>query len=412
MPTKLYRSHRGFQATSQLKLCSRQHKDSIVPGILTRRHNATSNSIGKVIILVIITFCIGIAKPAFSKDGEQIALILSLDENKINTASIDFFQSTKNALSDVKSWRVTDQGEVTSQLKSNNTLTSIPVISRKSLLQAAPISKKKGAKKIIPAVQKAIDTLALDGAILVDCVPAEQNSISSCRLFYYDRVQARITASSEKKFLIAINDASRWSKSLVVNLQQGISEEKHRREQKQISQFMEASSDPERDKGQPQLGLGIYGEYHNPSHSSLSTLSALSLLPAWDRNGHSIGVEINYGTERGESEGKSEVATKKSIGLAFATSSKALDILIWQLGITSGFSERTLKVDGAKVLSQRQPFITILPGLLFSVSKHISAGIEMRAQNYFGGNKQTKLGFDGSFANSTLGFGFNVKFTL
>jgi len=364
----------------------------------------------KTTLISSILLCIMYAVRSYGTEANTIALILSMDPNTLNTASVDFFQTTRNSILATKTWRLSEDNDVLSHLPSNALLKNIPVLPRHTLLNSYPINQSKDARKMIPNIQKTLDTLAISGAVLVDCTPDGKSSVSACRLFYYDRTTAKITASSQKDFVVPIDDATRWSPILIDRLQQGISEESHRREQNRISKFMQKPARTETSNGQLQVGIGIYAEYHKLSHSSLSTLSGIELTPAWYDDGHSIGLELSYGTEQGDHQGTSEKATKKSLGLSFTTSSKALDILVWELGISGGFSTRSLTQDSDEVLVQKQPFIAIRPGLLFSVKESILIGVDFRSQHYFGGNKQ-RFGsnFDGSFSGSTLGFGFNLK---
>jgi len=372
------------------------------------------------LILVAIT-----ASPAaFAASDEAVAVVMASDTSTLNVPTVGFYQSVNKAFKLTKHWQLAPQSELQRYLphpKGKQALLSLPSLNRDELIKAHPPAKlahdgKTGGKapknRLMPSLQVMLDTLALQGAVVVDCVPQTSRRVSSCGLFYYDRAQGKVVASARKHFRVGISDATRWSEQLVDSLTAGIKSVKASAAQSQIERLL-AKDGEDVDEGKLFVALGIQGGSIASPADNIRFLPEGSLALGRQTDAMTLGLEVGYGNASSSDAGVATNLTSRRAGLTLGLSTKALDNMLWELDWGIGASERRLeeRTDGTvdNTLVYREAYLSVRPGMLFEVGGGWQLGAQFGATRFLGGSRRG----EGDYAAATLSpTSFNIAFKI
>lgn len=354
------------------------------------------------------------AVPAWASPSDplKVAVIVSLDPAAINIPTVELFRAVSDSAQIGTGFVPGVPSDIRQKLASAPGLASlgtIPAFDRKQFRK----------KKVIRPVQKMLDTLALDGAVIVHCAPAGTAAVKNCGLYYYDRSLGRILAATKKDFRVGVADASRWAPSLVANLSQGLTAYESSLERNRLKQVIAESNDGE-ESAKFAAELKLQGQnLSEPSHQ-VTALPGAGLRLGRSDKGYSSGLELGYSKASAEGEAAKVDLTEKLAGIFFAVESKALESMLWDLSLGVNYAvlsaERDSLVDDDTEngrLEARLIKLRFSPGVLWEVSKGLQfgAGFSFDRMVPFAEAKEGSYQ-DGHFANNALGFGIRLRTVL
>ena len=342
-----------------------------------------------------------VAAPAQS---DAVAVFLSANESKVNISTLEFFRAVSDEIAQAKTWSVVDGTEIRKSATINSTqfIGRIPLLPRGVLLKAHPevasyaVSKHEQKKlsarqKVIPSVQETLDTLAVQGAVIVDClqVAGEGGSdrIRGCGLYYYDRASGKVVASSRKSFRVGVASANMWAGTMVDGLKSGLDSHKARQDRDRLSSIVE-KNDPKEAPARPYMSAGLVGESIRLKGGDTTNLAGGVAGLGAAFSGRSLGLEYSQAALRGDRIAKGDRYTSRSATLVLGVSAEAMDIVTWGLDITAGMSERRYWVEDEEVLRSTQPSIGIRPGVFWRIKRSWLMGATFSYRSAYGGEEK------------------------
>jgi hypothetical protein len=368
------------------------------------------------------------ARPARALDAAadaRVAVVLSHGRKAANYPTIEFYQAVTAAVEEASAWAPARASEIRPLLpKPGVDLGSIPTVDRSVFLKAKPnrsakagrapkgaLTKRKAARaaQIVP-VQRMLDTLAIQGAVIVDCDPRGANEVSACGVYFYDRADGRVVARAQKQFRVGITDASRWATALVATLKDGMSAARANAERKRFDELMERGEEAP-DHG-VMLAVEAAGERLAVPDARLDAAMNLGLqaLVRSSAGAPAFGVEIAQGTSSDDG-GKDGAASYRlrRLGLVVDASARAMQSAVWSLGLAAGVADREYNLDETS-LRQRGTYVSVRPGLGFRMSESVTLAFDLRHTSYLGGSRTA----DETFEDDRLGssaFGLGLRLT-
>jgi hypothetical protein len=345
-------------------------------------------------------------------DPLKVAVIVSLDPKAINIPTLELFRAVSDNARVAPSFIPGSSAEVRQKLATKSELSSlgtIPAFDRKEFRK----------KKVIKPVQKMLDTLALDGAVIVHCLPAGTATVKNCGLYYYDRALGRVLAGTKKDFRVGIADASRWAPSLLSSLSQGLTAYESSLERARLKQVIAESNEIE-DTAKFSAELKLQGQSVAEPTRQVTALPGAALRLGRSDKGYTSGLEIGYAKAGAEGSDAKVDLTEKLAGLFFSVESRALESMYWDLGLGVGYAvltaERQSLVDDEREdgrLEARMVKLRLAPGVLWEVSQGLSFGLGFSYDRMvpFAETKEGRYQ-DGSFAKNALGFGIRLRTVL
>jgi len=350
--------------------------------------------------------------PAEPRDGRSsggVAVVLSHPEGSAHVASVEFYAAVVDAISAEQQWSVHPNRDVTRVLRpigKGPVIGSIPTVSRDIVARAHPginswkgttstsrAKKSRESKRLIGPLQEALDTLALPGAIIVDCAPRGDTKVRGCGLYFYDRGTGRIVAAARKNFRTGIASAARWAPTLVAGLKDGIAAEEQREEREKLGAII---ARPEERESATSLAVGVGGSGEQAgvrgAAQAPATLAMGNLYVGMQRKGTGLGLELSLGSARAGSGDQSTRIEQRSAALVATVGVDALDSVTWELGLAAGAAHRTVESGDGSELSATQPFMSLRPGILWAVGKGWQIGANLRLTNWFGGSVSARSG--------------------
>lgn len=355
------------------------------------------------------------ALPAFAgpADPLKVAVVVSLDPEAINVPTLELFRAVNDSAQMMPGFSPGVASDVRQKLLSGSpnlaSLGTIPAFDRKQF-------KKK---KVIRPVQKMLDTLALDGAVIVHCAPAGTAQVRGCGLYYYDRSLGRVLAATSKNFRVGVADASRWAPNLLSNLSQGLTAYETSLERDRLKQVL-ADSNVDEDTAKFAAELRLQGQSVAEPSRQVTALPGAALRIGRSDKGYSSGLELGYGKASAEGEAAQVSLTEKLAGLFFSVESRALDSMLWDLGL--GVNYAVLTADRTALtendgkdgrLEARLIKLRFSPGVLWEVSKGLQfgAGFSFDRMVPFSEAKDGSYQY-GHFAKNAAGFGIRLRTVL
>jgi hypothetical protein len=364
---------------------------------------------------------------AISTSNEKVVLIYSASGKGLSLPTLSFYKSVAGQFAASNNWQVVPFSEVDRFLpkaKSQFTLTSVPSISRSEFLKAHPMAagntKKKGRKKggLAPSLQELLDTLAVQGAVVVDCVPSGRDRVRACGLYYYDRSAGRVVAAMRKDFRVGITDATRWSDVMVAGLHSGLVAARDSKSKAQLETILDKAEDRD-DTRKFAAHLEVKGESSFQHDGSPAVAPAFGLGLASMANGSGLGLELGVSEQRAESGDDTQTLwTGKRAGIFMTSEVEALETLLWSLDVGLGASVRrfALRTGGIETgaIAQREAYLTARPGLLWNLSgSSVRMGFVGDFTRYVGGNSRSSDELTGkSLPVWSRGLSFRLKYVF
>lgn len=355
----------------------------------------------------------------------KISVVAGVEPHQINIPTIEFYRAVLEGVEGSSSWLVSPRAEVKRQLNSPailGSLTGIPVIARKEVrlarIQLKHRSKGHGKQphQIIAPVQAMLDTLALDGAILVDCRPQGTTAVRACGLYYYDRALGRILATAEKSFAVGISDASRWGPRLVQSLDHGLQAYVNQRERSRLDQVLAATQKSADERSEQTIELRLSGLGLADPKRQVTSLPGVALLLGHQRKGYIAGLALGYA--------RSDAANRDAVvrledrvgGLFFSVQSRALESIIWEMEMGVGYSLTTarskayLDADASGGLETRSVRLRLGPSMMWEYSTALLCGFGLTYDRFVPMASHTSgLYRDQSLSTQAFGLGIHVR---
>jgi len=355
----------------------------------------------------------------------RIALIYSASSKQLNTPTLAFYQSVASQFASSHDWQLVSFSEVDRYLpKTTGRLTpsSIPSIKRAEFLKAHPqasgASKAKlpANKGVSRSLQELLDTLAAEGAVVVDCVPQGGNRVKACGIYFYDRAAGRVVASMRKDFKVGITDATRWSGVMVSGLHSGLVAVRENKSKAQLESILDKSPDSTSNR-KIALHLDARGESTIRKFDMPGLAPALSLGISTMSNGTGAGIEAAVSEQRNQTGADRELTWfGRRAGIFMTSEIEAQETMVWSLDVGLGVSQRRFIINEnnseAGSVQQSEGYITARPGLLWDLSKQkIRMGFVGDFTRYIGGNNDTTAVLAGETLPSwSRGLSFRIKY--
>ncbi len=357
---------------------------------------------------------------AYCADSQRVAVVASVDPGQISVPTVELYHAVNSAVRESKSWRPSSARDVKLKIKAPQALTnlaSIPAVARGSFVKAKNV--KKGSKgeakaRVIAPVQAMLDTMALDGAIIVDCAPNPQlaGNVDACGLYYYDRAAGRIIAATQKSFRVAINDATSWATSLVGNLDQGMVAHASRSERDKLDRVLAESPNSD---APSQLGieLDLVGYSVSEPLSKIQSLPGAALIVGPQAKGYAAGLELGIAEATMDDALGTVSFRERSLGLQFAVQSRALEMLLWDFGLGLHVADIKAQAENRGKLDQRAVKLRVEPGVLWEMNKSLQFGASVSYDRVVPVSGSSQGAYDGkSLARNVFGFGIRLRSVL
>jgi hypothetical protein len=376
--------------------------------------------------VAVTTLAMALSAQAFAgpADPLKVAVIVSLDPQAINVPTVELFRAVQDG-AQVSPGFI--PGAATQEVREKlaapgalATLGTIPAFDRKDFLKAnGNKPSKKSKRRVIRPVQKMLDTLALDGAVIVDCAPAGTAAVKNCGLYYYDRSLGRVLAATSKEFRVGVADASRWAPSLLSNLSQGLTAYESQLERDRLKQVI-AESNVAEDSSKFTAELKLQGQSLAEPSRQVTALPGAALRLGRQDKGYSTGLELGYAKATAEGEDAKASLTEKLAGLFFSVESRALESMIWDLGLGVNYAILTAERESLAELDEENGHLEarliklrFAPGVLWEVSKGLQFGAAFNFDRLvpFAESKEGAYQND-KFAKNSLGFGLLLRTVL
>jgi len=353
-------------------------------------------------------------------DYKTVAIVLSQDESVVNVPSIELFRSVKEVVNNSDTWVMAPAWSVKINLKNQKSaeglqdLGAIASFNRRFLTKGHPQSNMvlpkdkihRSQNQIIKPIQIMLDTLALQGAIIVDCLPEGPKVVRSCGLYYYDRVKGKVVASSRKFFRAGVTDATNWSNHLVMSMDAGLKKVKETKSKMQITKVLSFHEEKE-DKMNYSAEVEFWGL--SPSESSLNTsVPGISLYINRENESFSYGLGFSYTDTE-----KDNVSYKQyDLGLRFTPRAFAAKSLIWELPIGFAASQRSmskLAPTGRNSVEQLDAKFSIGPSLMWQMKRGTSFGVGASYESYHTLNQEVVDNSKLNLFSNTLRYSLRIK---
>jgi hypothetical protein len=299
----------------------------------------------------------------------EVALILASD-GVPSQEIVDFYRAVYASLASSPSWQPLALGTLRSGLPSDlekKQLSGIPTISRKDfraklpkrLIQKSPNAENRAATQIIPGsevadLQRIADNLRTRAVIVADCATKKSSMLKGCGLYYYDRVAARVTASSIKTFSSGASDATLWASPMVSTLEEGIARAQREKDQDVIEELIARGEQGEETERYGVIAIFGRGDRAGLTNGWSQSLSGGGLELGFLKE--NVGALAHYSILRWSGDKDSiKLVQRTSYGLGMIFRAEAIDKLLWFFEISGGkettkysgqSSEDTLQTDG------------------------------------------------------------------
>lgn len=355
---------------------------------------------------------------------KSVAVLMAFDHEAISVPTVELYRRILDDVRDSSQFLVIPMSVAREHFdaKIPPNLGALPAFDRRYLLKAHPPARKYHAsaprhttstKRVIRPVQSLVDTLAIDGALLLDCQTSQKGALlKGCGLYYYDRARGQVVGSVTKPFQVGIRDARRWSSILIADLGNGISAEKQSREKKSIQRAL-AQVNPEQNNHQFLVEIAAGG--HSAAEKGVVYSPSVSLMAGQKFDGFVMGL-VGSGGESSRTVGdRSMKFLERSIGVGFSVGSSALLDMEWDLGLSLAISNRQLTNESSSSMaaqtsllqSRRDLKLTVQPGLLWNLTSNTAWGASFLASRYFGVSQtQSEATVDGL---QSSGVGMSIR---
>jgi len=334
-----------------------------------------------------------------SGNRPMLGLIMASD-GQPTQASIDFYRAVYTSLSNHANWDALPMPLIRRSLaqsggKDLNT-GGIPAIDRKAFRSNLPRRSRKAPGGFVPGspvpeLQRFADNTRTSAVIVVDCARQDKTYLKGCGLYYYDRVAAKVIASSVKTFVAGARDVALWATPMLTNLEEGIAAAQREKNQAVIEDLIAREEDDDESDAKALIGLYVRG-------------SRLQLSNDWSQAVSGGGLQLGFLTEGagayldgGIVSWSGDHAVVDSVkqthyGISMMFRAKALESLLWFLEAGGGL--QTTEAKGKlsdDTLTARAIFVQAAPGIGIEISDLFALSIN--------------AGWTWSFDSSTSGNG-------
>lgn len=357
-------------------------------------------------LLAIILLTLGFNDTAKSApQSNAIALILNYPDQEYTQLVVDFYQKTRETIQSKRRWPILESKYLRSLLlerrHGSSTLPTLHIAELESNLEPT--------QHLLPQVQKLVDTLAIKGAIITHCQMPSEDQTDGCALYYYDRKSARITAAAKKHFAVPLQDVSHWPPLLIKTLASGLDARRKLYEEAKLNEFMKAAH---RQTKAYEFGVNMQfaGEQLSVKGSAIKGVPIVSLQPSFYQDGLGFGLQLSYGKSSSTDPNRREQVRYQSVSVVAETSSPALESLLWNLSLLTGYGQQTLHASDESALSQTSIFLTLRPGFLWELPDRWFLGLSTQIKRYFPLTSESQGQYQNrSFATLNMGAGFHVR---
>lgn len=369
-----------------------------------------------------ITFFLLLLAGRATAQPQAVALVLTTSAQEMNLPTVHFYQAVQKSMSDSAEWKLAPVPETRKylrKLKGTYAINALPAISRRGFIKSHgqakyPDSKPGRPNRVQPNLQRALDTLALQGAVVVDCIPDGSRRVRSCGLFYYDRNAGKVVASVRKHFRLGIPDAGRWAHQMVAGLDSGIKHERNRKSQNELSTLLAKSTDNNEENDTVfMFGIQALGESLASVNDQQATLAQGAIQIGLQSSNMSLSLEGGQGHSILDNDENKHILSARKLGLVLGIQSKALESLIWQLGWGMGAMERKIvrEEDGEETGALRHVdgYLSLRPGMFWALGQHFRIGTEATYTKFLGGqHHQEGVLTSKDFSNYAFGLAFSL----
>ncbi len=320
-----------------------------------------------------------------SMEHKTVALVLGTNPEDINVPSVELFRKVKNYLDLSDYWVMNPSWSTKKAIgKLENAdfpyFGSIPFFDRREL-QNSLKNGNKGSGIIAP-VQVMLDTLALEGAILVDCEPIGDDTVKACGLYFYDRASRKIVAAAEKEFVAGVKDASNWAGTLTSSLAEGMNHIRDKREKLAVNSILEHTKDDREKPMQWLMELQLHGGKINDFSYVSGTVPSGEMIIG--RTGENFGFGLGaFFTQNKETADLAEPMFKEVSGqFIFNSKANAGESLTWDFHLGAGYAKRSLTLVGGDALETEDLKLSVGPGLLWNMSDNAAFGLVGKYDRY------------------------------
>ncbi|MBI2522370.1 MAG: hypothetical protein HYV97_18260 [Bdellovibrio sp.] len=311
--------------------------------------------------IIILTIGLGLYNKAMAEnisvDYKTVAVVLAQSPDTVNIPSIELYRQIKESVDKSDLWIVAPTWTVKHNLKGQDEeeklpdLGAIPSFDRGELVKAHPQAQTRLPEEAVPpsenpvikSVQIILDTLAIEGALIVDCLPQGAQVVLGCGLYYYDRTRGKVVASSRKYFRAGVTDATNWSEHLIEALDKGIKHTKEVKTQAKLEQVLTYTDEMESPM-QKAMGMEIWGKRFLATNLN-KTLPGAGLSLLHENENYSFGLGAIFGQYRDQQFLIQEVGME----IKFAPRTFAAHSLIWELPIGLSLIQSDTKAKASAV---------------------------------------------------------------
>lgn len=329
--------------------------------------------------MVVAIMSLAPAAKAQGSSLQKIAVVVGLVPDNISPPTVELYRRVAARLGERGTWTLANDADVHANLPMDHRLRelgSIAAVDRRHIIKAIGPKGTRPTSMIRP-LQSMIDTLALDGAVLVDCRERDGGKLSRCGIYYYDRAAGRIVAASAKEFRVPIADATRWAPVLVDQLIAGI--EGHRTAKAHAAmEAMVRSNDGDEPQSRFMMELGLGGVGLRHTTAATGSLPLVSFAVGTLGETFSAAIYGELGAASGKSGSVTEEIEERGVGLTFGARSRALETIYWDLGMSAGMVQRKATREGPTeqlgFQDARAFRLRLSPGLLWEFGESVQVG--------------------------------------
>ncbi|HAZ11366.1 MAG: hypothetical protein A2X86_20195 [Bdellovibrionales bacterium GWA2_49_15] len=355
-----------------------------------------------------------------SIDYRTVAVVLAQSPDAINIPSIELYRQIKESVDKSDLWIVAPTWTVKNNLKGQDDeeklpdLGAIPSFDRRELIKAHPQAQTQlpddvaavSENAVIKSVQIILDTLAIEGALIVDCLPQGTQVVLGCGLYYYDRTRGKVVASSRKYFRAGVTDATNWAEHLIVALDEGIKHTKEVKTQAKLEKVLTYTDETESPM-QKAMGVEIWGKRFLAADLN-KTLPGTTLCLLHENENYSFSFGASFGQYRDQQ----FLAQELGMEIKFTPRVYAARALIWELPIGMSFLQRdttsrsSIPDDEDSTRTELNAVGDIGPALLWRVQSKYTFGLGVSYQHNLNVKNESK----GAHALEPMKNGFKAGF--
>jgi hypothetical protein len=323
-------------------------------------------------------------------EAPRVAVVVGLAPDAISVPTVELFRAVSDAAMSAGAWRIYDGADVKANLGAPpplKALGTLPAFDRRTFVspEATRGTAAESQDGLVRPVQVMLDTLALDGALIVDCRPEPAGGLDStavvtgCGLYFYDRARARTLAAATKSFRTGVADASLWAPELLASLVHGLQTVATNAERERVRTVL---AEHEREHEPSALAFEARLDATNLADPlrQVGSLPTAGFVAGTRAGGFFGGLGIATGRSIARSPTGATTVATRSADLYLSAESPALEALIWDLGLGIGYDANvaTTTLAGGGRIERRAAVLTIAPGLLWQVNRMFEWGAALR----------------------------------